>query len=86
MTQAIITARLDPDDVKDFDEFCSKVGIDSSVAINLFVKAVLREKRIPFEIALVEDPFFLDTNLAYLKKSVQELRSGKGTAHDLIED
>lgn len=58
MKQAIITARLDPDDKKDFDEFCSKVGIDSSVAINLFVKAVLREKRIPFEIAMAEDPFF----------------------------
>lgn len=31
------------------------------------------------------DPFFSDENMAYVKKSVQELREGKGTPHELIE-
>ncbi|MCH5272405.1 MAG: type II toxin-antitoxin system antitoxin, RelB/DinJ family [Lachnospiraceae bacterium] len=31
------------------------------------------------------DSFFSKTNMAYVKKSVQELRSGKGTPHELIE-
>ena len=31
------------------------------------------------------DPFFSEENLAYVKKSVAELRTGKGTAHELIE-
>ena len=31
------------------------------------------------------DPFFSQSNLEYVKKSVQELRTGKGTAHELIE-
>ena len=50
-----------------------------------FVKAVLRENRIPFEITQNQDPFYSDANMAHVKKSVQELRSGKGTAHELIE-
>ena len=28
---------------------------------------------------------FSEANMAYVKKSVQELREGKGTAHELIE-
>lgn len=85
MAQATITARVDARDKIDFDAFCSDVGINTSTAINMFVKAVLRENRIPFEIAQNPDPFFSKSNMAYVKKSVQELRAGKGTSHELIE-
>lgn len=85
MAQATLTARVDARDKLDFDAFCSNVGINTSTAINMFVKAVLRENRIPFEIAQNPDPFFTEANVAYVKKSVQELRAGKGAAHDLIE-
>ena len=85
MAQATITARVDENDKARFDSFCSNVGLNTSTAINLFVKAVLRENRIPFEIMQSEDPFFSEPNLAYVKKSVQELHEGKGTAHELIE-
>ena len=85
MALATITARVDEKDKIRFDAFCSNVGLNTSAAINLFVKAVLRENHIPFEIAQASDPFFSDTNIAYVKKSVQELKAGKGTAHELIE-
>lgn len=85
MALATITARVDEEDKANFDSFCSNVGLNTSTAINLFVKAVLRENRIPFEIAQTPDPFFSATNLAYVKKSVKELKAGRGTAHDLIE-
>lgn len=85
MGQATITARVDERDKKDFDAFCSNVGLNTSTAINLFVKAVLRENRIPFEITQPSDPFFSEENMSYVRKSVQELRAGKGTAHELIE-
>ena len=79
MALTTLTARVDQKDKADFDKFCSNVGLNTSTAINLFVKAVLREKRIPFEIAQAPDPFFSEANMAYVKKSVQELREGKGT-------
>lgn len=85
MAQTTITARVDASDKSKFDSFCSNVGINASTAINMFVKAVLRENRIPFEIAQNPDPFFSETNMAHVRKSVQELREGKGTVHELIE-
>lgn len=85
MSQATLTARVDARDKIDFDAFCSNVGINTSTAINMFVKAVLHENHIPFEIAQNPDPFFSESNMTYVKKSVQELRAGKGTSHELIE-
>ncbi|MBR1672621.1 MAG: type II toxin-antitoxin system RelB/DinJ family antitoxin [Fretibacterium sp.] len=52
MPLATITARVEESDKRNFDAFCSAVGLNTSVAINLFVKAVLREGRIPFEVVL----------------------------------
>lgn len=85
MALSTITARVDENDKIRFDAFCSNVGLNTSSAINLFVKAVLRENRIPFEISQSSDPFFSETNMTYVKKSVRDLRAGKGTAHELIE-
>ena len=85
MTLTTLTARVDQNDKVEFDKFCSDVGLNTSSAINLFVKAVLRERRIPFEIVQASDPFFSEANINYVKKSVQQLREGKGTAHELIK-
>ena len=38
-----------------FKKFCCNTGLDISTAINLFIKTVLREKRIPFEIKDIEE-------------------------------
>lgn len=84
MALTTLTARVDENDKISFDAFCSEVGLNTSTAINLFIKTVLREKRIPFEITSETDPFFTEENLSYVKKSVMELKEGKGSVHELI--
>ncbi len=85
MAQSTITARIDEKDKIKFDNFCSNVGLNTSTAINMFVKAVLRENRIPFEITQISDPFYEEENQKYIMKSIKELKSGKGQPHELIE-
>lgn len=85
MALSTITARVDEQDKASFDAFCSSVGLNTSTAINIFVKAVLLQNRIPFEITQNSDPFYSFQNQAYIMKSVNELRTGNGTAHELIE-
>ena len=46
-------------------------------------KAVVRQNKIPFEIAV--DPFYNETNQAHLRKAIADLEAGKGQFHDLIE-
>ena len=85
MAQTTLSIRMDENLKKQFDTFCSEVGMNTSVAINLFAKAVIRERKIPFEIATNDDPFYSEANQARLKKSIDALNSGKGTVHELIE-
>lgn len=85
MALSTLTSRIEEKDKARFISFCDSVGLTSSAAINLFVKAVIRERCIPFEIK-AEDPFYSTSNQLHLMKSVQQLRDGRGTAHELIED
>ena len=85
MAQTTFSVRMDADVKKQFDEFCSQVGMNTAVAFNLFARAVLRKKRLPFEVALEPDPFYSENNVAHLRRSVAALNSGKGIEHDLIE-
>lgn len=86
MPQAVLSVRMDDKVKQQFDAFCAEVGMNASVAVNMFAKTVVREKRIPFEITTANDPFYSDANLARLQRSYEQLRAGRGTEHDLIED
>ena len=84
MALTTLTARIDDTDKAIFDDFCSSIGLTASATINLFVKTVIRERRIPFEIKQ-EDPFYNTSNQTHLQKSIQQLEKGQGTIHELIE-
>ena len=50
MEQATLSVRVDSNDKKSFENFCNNTGMNVSTAINMFIKAVLREQKLPFEI------------------------------------
>lgn len=83
MSQTTLNVRMDEDLKRRFDAFCAEVGMNASVAVNLFVKTVIREQRIPFEISA--DPFWSEANQAVLRRSTAELDAGRGVRHELIE-
>lgn len=49
---ANLTITLDDKDKKELSDFCEQVGMTISGLFNVFTKQVLREGRIPFEIAV----------------------------------
>ena len=50
MAQATFSVRMDESLKKQFDGLCSDFGMTASTAINVFARAVVRERKIPFEI------------------------------------
>ena len=85
MPQTTFSVRMDSEVKEQFDEFCSQVGMNTTVAFNMFARAVLREKRLPFEVTTESDPFYSESNLAYLRRGLAALNSGQGVEHDIIE-
>ena len=50
---ATLTINTDEKTAENFYAFCEELGLDMSTAINLFIRTCLREKRIPFELSLL---------------------------------
>lgn len=54
MAQATFSVRMDEVLKKQFDGLCQEFGMNASTAINVFARAVVRQRRIPFEISSPE--------------------------------
>lgn len=54
MAQATFSVRMDETLKKQFDALCADFGMTASTAINVFARAVVRERKIPFEIVSPE--------------------------------
>lgn len=50
MNQATISIRVEPSLKQKFDTLCEAFGLTTTAAFNIFMKTVVRERRIPFEI------------------------------------
>lgn len=50
MAQATFSIRMDENLKKQFDLLCNDFGMNATTAFNIFAKAVVRERKIPFEI------------------------------------
>ncbi|MCL1819729.1 MAG: type II toxin-antitoxin system RelB/DinJ family antitoxin [Oscillospiraceae bacterium] len=85
MSQSVLSVRMDENVKRRFDAFCADAGMNASVAVNLFVRTVIREKKIPFEITGNDDPFYSEKNQSRLRASIEQLEAGLGVEHELIE-
>ena len=54
MAQATFSVRMDETLKKQFDCLCQDFGMNASTAINVFARAVVRQRRIPFELSSPE--------------------------------
>ena len=50
MTQVSMTVRMDSQLKSMFDKLCAEFGMSANTAMNVFAKAVVQRRRIPFEI------------------------------------
>jgi len=82
---AQVSFRVDDDIKKKAERTFDDIGISMSTAINIYLKAVVRENRIPFELSA--DPFYSDPNMSRLRESIRQVRDGekKLTEHEIIE-
>lgn len=82
---AQISLRVDDEVKKNAEHTLNDIGISMSTAINIFLRKIAREKRIPFELSA--DPFYSESNMKHLEKIVADIKSGnaKFVEHDLIE-
>ena len=84
MAQTNVNIRMDAELKKQFEAFCSDIGMTTAFCV--FAKKAVRERRIPFEITADSDPFYSPANIARLKKSIEQLETTGGTIHEVNMD
>ena len=81
---AQISLRIEDEVKKKAEEACADIELSLSSAINIYLKKLGREKRIPFEVSV--DPFYSEENMSRLRKSVAQMEATGGTVHEVNFD
>lgn len=82
---AQVNIRIDDNLKSRADDLFSRMGMNMSTAVNIFVKQAVREQAIPFKISAQADPFYSEENLRILRQAIADADAGKLVSHDLIE-
>ena len=78
-----VNIRVDDATKREAEKIFDDIGISMSTAINIYLKAVVRENRIPFELSA--DLFYSEKNISRLRESIRQVRDGekKLTEYDI---
>ena len=69
MESVNMTIKVDRQIKLEFDKFCENVGMNASTAINMFIRAALRTRELPFTISDVD--YTSNRNLSDVLRAVQ---------------
>ena len=80
---AQVNIRIDDDLKARADTLFDELGLNMTTAFTMFVKAAVRQNRIPFDLSI--DPFYSEKNMKILRESIRDADAGKLTEHELLE-
>ena len=83
MSQTLVNFRIDEETKKEMEKVCDELGMTVTTALNIFIKKMTREKRIPFDVSI--DPFYSKSNMKVINESIKELEDGKVIVKTLEE-
>ena len=79
-----ISLRVDDSVKRQAESVCSEIGMSLSTAINIYLKRLGRDRRIPFDVSA--DPFYTEANVAVLQSRIKDVNNGENlVSHELIE-
>lgn len=81
-----VTVRLDEEVKREFDAFCDNVGINITTAFNMFIRATLRARTLPFPVTDAgSNSAVIERGLLALKE-VQSLAKANGTSEMTLDE
>ncbi|MDL2263608.1 type II toxin-antitoxin system RelB/DinJ family antitoxin [Synergistaceae bacterium OttesenSCG-928-I11] len=82
-----ISIRMDEDLKSQFETVVGSLGLNVNAAVNVFAKAVVRCKGIPFELtSREEDPFYSPSNFAAIRESLEQIKNGQIRTFHSVEE
>ena len=85
MAQTTMTFRVDDKLKKDFDKLCDEFGLSNTATLTVFMKTMVREQRIPFEIKTETEALVRAKGLLAFERLREEARQ-KGLTDMTLEE
>ncbi|MDR1699921.1 MAG: type II toxin-antitoxin system RelB/DinJ family antitoxin [Lachnoclostridium sp.] len=76
MAQATFSIRMDEHLKRQFDVLCADFGMNATTAFNVFARAVVRERKIPFEIVSLVPEVSLESGMQAFMALREEAKEG----------
>ncbi|TDP51490.1 type II toxin-antitoxin system RelB/DinJ family antitoxin [Aminicella lysinilytica] len=80
-----VSIRLDDAEKLALDEMLSEMGMTLSTFYSVYTKRALRDRKIPFDIEALSDPFYSKSNLCRLRHSADQITQGKTVTKTIDE-
>lgn len=77
LAMAQVNIRIDDSLKEKADKLFDELGLNMTTAFNIFLRQTVRQGGIPFEITTKIDPFYSESNMNVLRKSIKEAEDGK---------
>ena len=84
MAQSNLTIRIDDSIKREAETLFNRIGMNMSVAINIFFRQAVREQAIPFELKPYDD-YFSGKRLERILHSIAQAESGQVVEKSLAE-
>jgi len=86
MKSVNVTVRLDEEVKREFDSFCENVGINITTAFNMFIKATLRTRELPFAVTDIQTQSKSKKELKEVFREMQAQSIINGTDNMTLEE
>lgn len=73
---ANLTMRIDKTLRDEAEALFAGLGLSLSSAVGIYFRQAVRQKRIPFELSLEDDPFNSEANMRVLSRSIRDADNG----------
>lgn len=85
MAQTTMTFRVDDSLKKSFDKLCDEFGLTNTAALTIFMKTMVRERRLPFELKMESEAEVRARGLLAFESLREEARKNGLTGMTLEE-
>ncbi|MBQ5429238.1 MAG: type II toxin-antitoxin system RelB/DinJ family antitoxin [Neisseriaceae bacterium] len=74
---ATVSIRLDDQEKSQLETLVSNMGLNLSTFFQIYAKRVLHDRKIPFELMALDEPFYSESNMKQLIRADEQAKNGQ---------
>ena len=82
---ATVSIRLDDQEKSQLETLVGNMGLNLSTFFQIYAKRVLHDRKIPFELTALDEPFYSESNMKQLIRADEQAKNGQMVIKTIAE-